>query len=863
MSESEDRAKLLNELFKSLGEVDEESQKWKEYHESALNILQLMHEFMGSKVEIVKARVYGSSAENLKIYSFDDVGDLDLLLFLGEDYVVDECMLEYLPTNPAFVKIKGTGHPLLQSILAEDTEYISTSEIKDLNPFVDSYLFGATVLPRIVKLMTSHLPEPPLNSSVRERNADSPALTCDFSTLMDSRDVLSRRLEQLKQLNIQNLDPGELELIPATLCAFGQVDYTPQHAEVFDDFVQHLKDSVQSLCSNPGGIIQGIPSFAREIWSSEKAKEIRDRFCNIENGTEIESGSKQEDKSMMAVTPEAVARDENENRSSNCRQADHTISSSDFAENVHLEQTLGDEGMEGCVGGKDVNSHDTSKAKLHGHERVAENDIHQVENLCQDHMGGSFSQIFKSIPEEDMEAFLDWLKKEKEEEFFDFLKTAEPVRELQFPYSDESQKCTQSLSFDVVPALQARGWPKVAREWINRRRKWPSPDTVYRIIQEGFHIVVKPPKSGGCPETDFRLSFSHAEFLLSQELNDIQRQCYRGLKKYHSVYLRTEPKCLVTYHLKTIFLQTCEKTGAEMWTEENRTACMMNLLANLHKALTKKYLSHFFITACNLLDMENIETPLLLESLAVKVEQFMRNPMAFSPNLIPVQGTRRPGEEAIAKQGKDIEASTENTLPRSDPKQCGLLAKKNEEKKASPSQEQASRTKSGTAKDAIRINGSRETRTTSLKGARFHDLKDLYIRTCLELLTMAVEDGSTEELDPLERSLVEEIRELISVYNFRPEKLMEEFESRWQLIYQRMFLNCEFNTKEAMLAAMKNEIKLIKHMVLGDGVLGSPRDYSLVFPVDGFVNVYGRMKRMLSSVEPKQPTAKMDDIPLD
>ena len=39
MSENEDRERLLAEFFKSLGEVDEESQKLKEYQESAITIV--------------------------------------------------------------------------------------------------------------------------------------------------------------------------------------------------------------------------------------------------------------------------------------------------------------------------------------------------------------------------------------------------------------------------------------------------------------------------------------------------------------------------------------------------------------------------------------------------------------------------------------------------------------------------------------------------------------------------------------------------------------------------------------------------------------------------------------------------------
>lgn len=116
MSESGEHARLLDDFFKSLGEGDEESQKWKEYHESIVKVAQLTSEFMASRSDLnsVRTRLYGSSAENLKSYSFDDVGDLDFLLFPGEDYLVDENMLEYSPTSPAYVKVRGAGHPFLE-----------------------------------------------------------------------------------------------------------------------------------------------------------------------------------------------------------------------------------------------------------------------------------------------------------------------------------------------------------------------------------------------------------------------------------------------------------------------------------------------------------------------------------------------------------------------------------------------------------------------------------------------------------------------------------------------------------------------------------------------------------------------------
>ncbi|KAJ7389468.1 hypothetical protein OS493_031437 [Desmophyllum pertusum] len=304
-----------------------------------------------------------------------------------------------------------------------------------------------------------------------------------------------------------------------------------------------------------------------------------------------------------------------------------------------------------------------------------------------------------------------------------------------------------------------------------------------------------------------------------------------------------------------------------MWTEENRTACVMELLANLHNALTKKYLRHFFITRCNLFDIEYFETPQVLDSLAVKVEQFMTNPMEFSRGLIPTQGTRRSDvvtSRTNKEEQEDVEASIEDTLPSGDPK-CGQLAAKDEENEAwTSSQEESTRKMTGTVKEAIAMHGSRETGVATLQGARFHDMKDLYHQTCLDLLAIAVEDRSMDELDPLEKSLVEDMKELTREYKLHPETLLEQLKGRWQsCTFIRMILNSEFCTKQSMLAAMKNDMKLIKLMVLQDGFLGSPRDYSLIVPSDVLVNGYRRWKRILSSMEPKKPISKMEDIPLD
>ena len=324
---------------------------------------------------------------------------------------------------------------------------------------------------------------------------------------------MSRRLEQLKGLDIQNVDPIELEILPVSLCSIRNVDYTSQHAELFDEFLQHFKDSVQSLCNNPRGILQGIPNFAWKIIFSEKAKEMRKRLHHIENHSNIGSESKGESSAAMVVKPEVEVVDDIQNKSCMCKQIDKAVLCNDCAKKANLKPVI-EEGVVGCVGAsREVNSCDnTINAELQSQDDdhvVTEPDNQRTRQGPKD---GSFSQAFQRLLGKDIDAFLEWLLKEKAEDLLSYIDTVKPVKELQSLFASESEKYTQSLSFDIVPALQARGWPKaVAGEWIDRKRAWPPPATVHRIIQEGFHLVVKPPKSGGCPETDFRLSFSHAD----------------------------------------------------------------------------------------------------------------------------------------------------------------------------------------------------------------------------------------------------------------------------------------------------------------------------------------------------------------
>ena len=324
-------------------------------------------------------------------------------------------------------------------------------------------------------------------------------------------------------------------------------------------------------------------------------------------------------------------------------------------------------------------------------------------------------------------------------------------------------KPPQSLvGIDFVPAFRSQGWPKVAREWKERDRKWPSLKIVDRVIQGGFHLVVKPSKMSGYPDCDFRISFSHAEYLLSKEMNDIQRECYRCLKTFHRAFLSTEPKGLVTYHLKNILLKTIEETGAEMWTESNRAECMMKLFENLLHALRMKDLQHFFVRPCNLLCDDYVENPKILESLVGKVKQIMKNPIKFSKQLIQEQFD---GKECDIMPS--LQAFIEQFL-----------------------------------KDEVSF-------FSSCRG--YDELKDSFLATCKELIDTVVDkaDCSLEDLDPLKKSIVEDIRDM----KMTKKELYKAFVETFESVYLKVSLSTEPNTRRRMLDGIKAALELIKYRV--------------------------------------------------
>ena len=291
------------------------------------------------------------------------------------------------------------------------------------------------------------------------------------------------------------------------------------------------------------------------------------------------------------------------------------------------------------------------------------------------------------------------------------------------------------MLIEFIPAFRCLTWPMVAQEWRKRQRKWPSPNVVDQVIREGFHLVVKAPKNGGNPECDFRISFSHAEYLLSQEINEIQRECYRCLKTYHRVYLSTEAKGLISFHLKNIFLRTIEETGGEMWIESRRAECMSKLFANLLKALREKHLPLYFVRSYNLFGIDYIEDPAILESLTERVEQIMENPVKFAQEVI------------LVTQGKRSLAAQEQEQRNSPFKQQLLVSEL-------------------MSLSSLKIENTVRAERDRTELAERAELRKVYLDTIKDLTeAMDNADCILENLDPMERTIVEDLREIQMKYS--------------------------------------------------------------------------------------------------
>jgi hypothetical protein len=177
---------------------------------------------------------------------------------------------------------------------------------------------------------------------------------------------------------------------------------------------------------------------------------------------------------------------------------------------------------------------------------------------------------------------------------------------------------------DITVCIKCFEWPPFS-DWPTRKKYWPSLENVHRIKSRGCHLVPKSAPSDK-EQTSWRFSFSLAEVELSKLVPKTARKCFLALKIILKDHLQPVD-CFTSYQLKTVFLNTLEKTPVNFWVDENIEECFLTLLKELHDALVFRRCPHYWFSSVNLFHEYN--NPKQVRSTVRKLQRIAENPAPF------------------------------------------------------------------------------------------------------------------------------------------------------------------------------------------------------------------------------------------
>ena len=260
-----------------------------------------------------------------------------------------------------------------------------------------------------------------------------------------------------------------------------------------------------------------------------------------------------------------------------------------------------------------------------------------------------------------------------------------------------------------------------------------------------------------------------------------------------------------------------------MWTERNTAECMMKILGNLLEALERKDLRHFFVKSYNLFGVDYVENPEVLESLAGKVAEIMKDPKRFTMQLIQSR------DETKQLEKPEIHVLQE-TFSKGEPNAVAKTAKcdyqMQPEEFSSKSIDDTKRSKKEDVSAPLPPNKAIKGRSP-FPVYEYHDLKDLYLNAIKELLHVAFDDAvcRLEDMNPLQSSLVQELRELVRSEDFPVEELPGVLESSWETMgYLKVRLSSEPDMRRRILLAIQSQIEMRKYILHQDDIAVGDED---------------------------------------
>ena len=209
-----------------------------------------------------------------------------------------------------------------------------------------------------------------------------------------------------------------------------------------------------------------------------------------------------------------------------------------------------------------------------------------------------------------------------------WLDTYRAVRGMNVSGQTISGPAEQRGTNDWVNTLVCNGpHPDMDQEFANRPRQWPPAALISDLLKLPMLLVLVGHKLSPEFHLQARISWSHLELKLIQELPESVRQGYiackyvlkhilkahRGQNKAVQIVLKCflpciphqnragkGRNCVSSYHIKTTFLRYLEKTPPSMITSPFEL--FLNLLRELEEYLKVGNLPHYFLPQCNLLE---------------------------------------------------------------------------------------------------------------------------------------------------------------------------------------------------------------------------------------------------------------------
>ena len=168
---------------------------------------------------------------------------------------------------------------------------------------------------------------------------------------------------------------------------------------------------------------------------------------------------------------------------------------------------------------------------------------------------------------------------------------------------------------DYVRTLVCNGpHPVMYQEFANRPRQWPPAALISALLKLPMLLVLVGHKLSPEFHLQARISWSHLELKLIQELPESVRQGYIACKYVFKRFLkahrdqnetgegRQTRSTVSSYYIKTTFLRYLEKTHPSMITSPFRLFLFLDLLYDLDNYLKMRNLPHYFVAQCNLLE---------------------------------------------------------------------------------------------------------------------------------------------------------------------------------------------------------------------------------------------------------------------